>query len=244
MNLRKYIISILLLIPFYSNGQTKVTHEWFYWIRFYNQFKFRKHYTLHTEVDTRRHFSDSRQSQFFTHIHLHRRLKPWLDVALGFNYNFTQQPADPKLKVPELRPWQEITLFSTNNSHWPFLFRYRLDERFIHNNTKDELTDGYHFNLRHRFRVGVSTELANFNNKSNLTLRFYDEVMINTGDVPRAFDQNRISASLEYQFNKRWSVESGYINILQPRTDTDYYDRHVIRTTFFYRLEQGIESGD
>lgn len=244
MNLRKYIISILLLIPFYSNGQTTVTHEWFYWVRFYNQFKFRKHYILHTEVDTRRYFSDSRQSQFFTHIHLHRRLKPWLDVALGFNYNFTQQPADPKLKVPELRPWQEITLFSTNKSQWPFLFRYRLDERFIHNNTKDELTDGYHFNLRHRFRVGVSTELANFNDKSNLTLRFYDEVMINTGDVPRAFDQNRISASLEYQFNKRWSVESGYINILQPRTDTEYYDRHVIRTTFFYRLEQGIESGD
>lgn len=124
------------------------------------------------------------------------------------------------------------------------LFRYRLDERFIHNNNRVELTDGFHFNLRHRFRVGVSTVLADFRDNSNLTLRFYDEVMINTGDVPRTFDQNRISASLEYQFNKKWAVESGYINILQPKTDTEYYDRHVIRTTFYYRLEPGVNPGD
>jgi hypothetical protein len=171
-------------------------------------------------------------------------MKPWLDVALGFNYNVTQQPTDPNLNVPELRPWQEFTLFTTSKSKWQLLFRYRLDERFIHHNNKIELTEGYHFNLRHRFRVGVSTELANFEDNRNLTLRFYDELMINTGDVPRAFDQNRISASLEYQFNKKWSVESGYINILQPRTDSEYYDRHVIRTTLYYRLEQRAKSGD
>jgi Protein of unknown function (DUF2490) len=244
VNLRKYFLSLLLLLPFYSNGQDNVTHEWFYWVRFYSQFKFIKPYTLHAEIDTRRYFTDSKQSQFFTHIHVHRRLKPWLDVALGFNYNFTQLPTDPKLKVPELRPWQEFTILSRNKSKWPLLFRYRLDERFIHNNNKVELTEGYHFNLRHRFRVGVSTELVSFKNNSNLTLRFYDEVMINTGDVPRAFDQNRLSASLEYQFNKKWSIESGYINILQPKTDTEYYDRHIIRTTLYYRLEQGIQSAD
>jgi hypothetical protein len=244
VNLRKYLVFLLLFIPFYSNGQDNVTHEWFYWVRFYNQFKFIKPYTLHTEIDTRRYFTDSRQSQFFTHIHIHRRLKPWLDVALGFNYNITRLPSDPKLNVPELRPWQEFTLFITNKSKWPILFRYRLDERFIHHNNKIELTEGYHFNLRHRFRIGVSTELAKFNNNRALMLIFYDEIMINTGDAPRAFDQNRISASLEYQFNKKWSVESGYINILQPKTDSEYYDRHVIRTTFYYRLEQKAKSGD
>lgn len=239
--------SILLFgfssLPFISNGQEKITYEWFYWIRYYNVAQVSDRLTLHTEIDNRRYFNPSRQSQFFTHIHLHNRIKPWLDVAAGFNFNLTKFPTT-SMSVPELRPWQEISLLSNAESKWQFLFRYRLDERFIHNNNTVELTDGYHFNLRHRFRVMISTAVAKFKNKSILTFKIYNEIMLNTGDVPRTFDQNRLSGSLEYQFNKRWSIESGYINILQPKSDTEYYDRNVIRTTLYHRIGGHIISED
>jgi hypothetical protein len=244
VNFRKYLVVFFFSLPVLASGQEIVSQEWFYWVRFYNQFNFIKPYTLHIELDTRRYLNNSSQSQFFTHIHVHRSIKPWLDVALGFNYNVTKLPTSSGLKVPELRPWQEFTIFTAQKRKWPFIFRYRLDERFIHHHNQTELTDGYRFNLRHRFRVGTSTKLVNFKDDKNLTLRFYNEIMLNTGDVPRAFDQNRLSASLEYQFNKKWSVESGYINILQPKTNSEYFTRHIIRTTFFYRLVKGVESGD
>lgn len=244
MKLRPFILLLFFsALPFLSNGQEKVTYQWFYWIRYYNVARISDRLALHTEIDNRRYFNPSMQSQFFTHIHLHNRIKPWLDVAAGFNFNLTKFPTT-SLSVPELRPWQEINLLSSAKSKWQFLFRYRLDERFIHNNNTVELTDGYHFNLRHRFRVMVSTTLAKFKNKSLLTLKLYNEIMLNTGDVPRTFDQNRLGVSLEYQFNKRWSIESGYINILQPKSDTEYYDRNVIRTTLYHRIGGHILSED
>lgn len=244
MKLRPFILVLIFLaLPFFSNGQDKVTYQWFYWIRYYNVAQVSNRLTLHTEIDNRRYFNPPRQSQFFTHIHLHNRIKPWLDVAAGFNFNLTKFPTT-SLSVPEVRPWQEISLLSNAKSKWQFLFRYRLDERFIHNYNTVELTNGYHFNLRHRFRVMVSTTVLKFKNESILTLKLYNEIMINTGDVPRAFDQNRLSSSLEYQFNKRWSIESGYINILQPKSDTEYYDRNVVRTTLYHRIGGHLISED
>jgi hypothetical protein len=69
-----------------------------------------------------------------------------------------------------------------------------------------------------------------------LTLKLSDEVMLNSGDVPRLFDQNRLFASLEIKFNDHWSFESGYLNILQPITDKVFYERHVIRSTLHHRI--------
>jgi Protein of unknown function (DUF2490) len=245
VKLRYFILFFIFsALPFISNGQQKVTYQWFYWIRYYNQTRINKKFTLHTEIDNRRYLNPSQQSQFFTHLHLHNLIKPWLDVALGFNFNLTRLPSNNSLSVPELRPWQEINVFSNATRKWQFLLRYRLDERFIHNYNTIELSNGYRFNLRHRFRVMASTRLARFKNKSLLSLKLYNEIMLNTGDVPRAFDQNRLSGSLEYQFNQRWSIESGYINILQPKTDTEYYDRHVIRTTLYHRIGGRLISED
>jgi hypothetical protein len=226
---------ILCLASLLSRGQQVTQHEWFYWIRYYNQAKLNQKLTLHSEIDTRRFLNSSRQSQFFTHFHLHRQFKPWLDAAAGFNFNLTQFIHND-LYIPEIRPWQEINLFTNSSKKWQLSFRYRLDERFIHNNNSVELTDGYHFNLRHRFRIMTSTTLVNFRDKNILILKIYDEVMLNTGDVPRSFDQNRLSGSLEYRFNKHWSLESGYINILQPVTNSEYFERHVIRTTIYHRI--------
>jgi hypothetical protein len=235
VNLRFVFLLIFLSLPLLSSSQERVTHQWLYWVRYYNVTQVNDKLALHTEIDNRRYFNPSRQSQFFTHIHLHYRVKPWLDVAAGFNFNLTKLPAT-SLSVPELRPWQELNVSCDAKNKWQFLFRYRIDERFIHKNNGVELTDGYHFNLRHRFRVMATTTLTTFKNKNRLMLKLYNEVMLNTGDVPQAFDQNRLSGSLEYQFNKRWSLETGYINILQPKADSEYYDRNVIRTTLHHRM--------
>lgn len=228
---------LLVLVALQSKSQNTFISQWQAWFRYYNQTQLSDKFVLHAEVDERRILNPSQQFQFFTHVHLHHRLKPWLDVAAGFNFNLTTSPVNSSLAVPELRLWQEATLIKKFRKDLQFHFRYRLDERFIHNNNKEVLTDGYHFNWRHRFRIQFSKPIVEFKNNRTLTLKLSDEVMINSGDVPRLFDQNRLFASLEIRLNNHWSFESGYLNIIQPITDDVFYNRNVIRSTLHHRID-------
>ncbi len=233
----KFCFSVLLVLAALpSKSQNTFIPQWQAWFRYFNQTQLSEKFALHAEIDERRILNPSRQFQFFTHVHLHYRVKPWLDVAAGFNFNLTNSPLNPSLSVPELRPWQEATLTKQFRKEIVFQFRYRLDERFIHNNDKQVLLDGYHFNWRHRFRIQFSKPMVQFNNDRNLTLKLSEEVMLNSGDVVRVFDQNRIFASLEMRLNNHWSIESGYLNLIQQVTDDIFSERHVIRTTLYHRI--------
>jgi hypothetical protein len=224
-------------ISFQSKSQNTFVQEWQAWFRYYNQTQLNKKLVLHTELDERRRLDPWSQTQFFAHVHLHYRVKPWLDVAAGMNYNLTTiTTTNHSLDVAEWRPWQEVSLFKNLGKDVLFQFRYRLDERFIHRNDKQVLLDGYHYNWRHRFRIQFSKPIAQFKENRTLTLKFSDEVMLNSGDVVRVFDQNRISTSLEMMLNNHWSIESGYLNLIQQISDDVFSERHVIRTTFYHRI--------
>jgi len=225
---------VMAFIP--SKSQHTYISQWQAWFRYYNQTQFSKKLILHSEIEERINLNPVEQSQLFTHVHLHYRTKPWLDVAAGFSFNVTNPPYNPSLSVPELRPWQEASLMKNLGKDIQFQFRYRVDERFIHKNDRQVLEDGYHFNWRHRFRIQFSKPIAEFNNNKILTLKLSDEVMLNAGDVPRLFDQNRIFASLEIKINDRFSYECGYLNLIQPVTDDVYYERHIIRSTLYHRI--------
>lgn len=221
-----------------AKSQTVFLEEWQTWFRYYNQAQLTEKLTLHTELDERIRLDPWRQSQFFVHLHLHYRIKPWLDVAGGMNYNVTTiSNGNNSLDVSEWRPWQEASIFKTLGKNLLFQFRYRLDERFIHRNDKQILLDGYHFNWRHRLRIQFSKPIAEFNKQRTLTFKVSDEVMLNSGDVVRTFDQNRAYGSFEYAFNKNWSVESGYLFLIQQIADNTFSERHIIRTTLYHRIK-------
>jgi len=207
------------------------------WFRYYNQAQLGEKLILHTEIDERRRLDPWSHSQFFTHLHLHYRITRWLDVAAGMNYNQTRiTTGKNSLDVEEWRPWQEASVLKTIGKNSLFQFRYRLDERFIHRNDQQVLLDGYHFNWRHRFRIQFSKPIAEFHNQRTLTFRLADEVMLNSGDVQRTFDQNRISGLLEYTLNKNWSLETGYLFLIQQIADNTFRERHIIRTTLYHRI--------
>jgi hypothetical protein len=207
------------------------------WFRYYNQTQLNKNVQLHTEVDERLRIDPWNQSQFFVHLHLHYRIKPWLDLAAGMNYNVTTiSTANQSLDVPEWRPWQEASIFKTLGEDLLFQFRYRLDERFIHHNDKQILQDGYHFNWRHRFRIQFSKPIARLFEQRTITFKISDEVMLNSGDVIRTFDQNRAFGAFEFELNKNWSIESGYLFLIQQISDNTFSERHIVRTTVYHRL--------
>jgi Protein of unknown function (DUF2490) len=231
LNQKKYIILVIgSLWRAFSFAQAPiVTTQGAYWVRYYNQTQFSKTFVLHFEVDERRILNPDRQAQFFTHVHLHKKISPGIEFAVGLNYNTTNSLKNQSLAVPELRPWQEIN-WTKVYEKLQLQIRYRVDERFIRHNDRIVLLDGYAFSLRHRFRTQLILPL----NKA-LAARFAHEIMINTWANLRAFDQNRITISIEKQLNLNFSLEIGYLNLLQSQSD-GYFDRHIIRTTLHHRV--------
>jgi Protein of unknown function (DUF2490) len=225
-----------LLVSGLTYGQGNTTHQTLYWIRYYNQTQLSSKYTLHLEVDERRLISPDLQFQFFTHAHLHRRFSKLIDVAAGFTYATTNSSKNPQLAVPELRPFQEISFSHPISKKIQLQFRYRLDERFIHNNNKLELQDGYNFFFRHRFRLQGSMTVKKFESGKTIIAKLAEEVMLDQGPgAINSFDQNRVYLAAEFQFSK-WSVELGYLNLYQSASGGDYFARDIMRWTVFHRL--------
>ena len=218
------------------NGQT--TQFASLWVRYFNQTRLTNRLTLNAHLDERILFNPTRQFQLFTHIHLNFLIKPWLDVGVGGNFNFTNAAANPHLMVPEWRPWQEATLIKSIAKKWQFQFRYRVDERFIHANNGQELQSGYNFNWRHRFRPQFSYSFQNQGQTKKYVFRISNEFMVNTGDVRDTFDQNRFYCSIEQPLGKKWSMETGYMNQLQSRAGDDgYNERHLIRVSVYHKVD-------
>jgi hypothetical protein len=235
----KYWGGLLLLLTSVSAfSQDKYIHQGSYWIRYYNQTQVTNKVSINFHVDERRLVNPSRQFQLFFHAHVNYLVKPWLEIAAGGNFNWTNSSVNTALRVPEWRPWQEVNLIKPLAKGWQFQFRYRLDERFVHNNNRLELQDGYHYNWRHRLRVQFVYPIKNSSGPSKWLLRLSDEVMINSGDVADVFDQNRAYLSIQYSANKHWAVECGYMNMIQSRSSDDgFYDRNVIRLTLYHRID-------
>ena len=232
-----FFVIALVTLSTSARSQTNFIAESQAWFRYYNQTQLSKKIILHAELDKRMQVDPWNKSQLFTHLHVHYRIKPWLDIAAGMNYNLTTiVHTNYTLNVPEWRPWQEASVFKTMGKNLLLQFRYRLDERFIHQNDGQVLADGYHFNWRHRFRIQLSKPIVEFESHRILTLKLSNEVMLNSGDVKRPFDQNRTTTSLEFTLNKKLAIETGFLYLIQQVADHTFNERYIIRTTLHHRI--------
>lgn len=233
----KYLLCFGCLL-FYALGfsQNNTIHQSLYWLRYYNQTQLSPKYILHVEVDERRFFNPDLQSQLFTHVHLHRKFLKGLDVGAGLTFAATNSNKNNSLVVPEWRLFQEVSFTQLLFKRIQGQLRYRLDERYIHNSTKLELIDGYNFVLRHRFRWQITFPIKKFESGRSVILKLSDEVMLNSTPNANTFDQNRAYVGVEWFFSKKWSGELGYLNLYQSAPANEYFDRDIIRYTFYHKL--------
>jgi len=163
-----------------------------------------------------------------------------LDLGAGFSY-FSVATQNPDVtydfRVPEYRPQQDIT-WKEDLGSITLNQRFQIEERFINNADKDGLLPGTNFSWRFRYRL--QGEYSCWKKESQyLKVIAYDELMINAGEniIKNTFDQNRIYAALQYGVNKNIALELGYLKSFQQRASgVDYYDRDIIRFTFFHKI--------
>jgi hypothetical protein len=111
----------------------------------------------------------------------------YLDLSKGPNTN-------------EYRVWEQMTI---NQFLTPIKFehRYRVEQRWVNGDYRN----------RFRYRLNMFIPLNNTKIVAKTWfLSIFDEVFFNN-KAPN-FERNRISASLGYQFDKKWIVQAGWIN--------------------------------
>ncbi|SEA01213.1 Protein of unknown function [Arachidicoccus rhizosphaerae] len=226
-------------------GQKQVTKQSQYWIRYYGKYKLSDDWGVNLEVEDRRYFKNNRQSNWFLpRVAVERKLGSGWAVGAGFTYYLASSPQDPEqetvVTAPELRPHQYFT--STQKlGKLGVQHRFQMEERWIHNSTSTELTSGYHFQGRARYRFQLSYPLVETKSTvGSLKAVAFDEILLNLGHniVNNTFDQNRIYAGLNYGISKSFQAELGYMNWFQQRSSgNQYYNRDILRFTLYHTLK-------
>ncbi len=244
MKKNKVFVLLLLFACLGLQAQTKeVSHQNLYWLRYYNQLTLNPKWTLHNEIENRRLFENHKQHTTVIHSRAHYNLFENVNVGFGVTYSrVSLQDSDTgyTLVVPEIRPVQEINYKAVFTERFSMQHRFRVDERFTHNNDGLHLTDGYGFNFRFRYRLQASYKLGKDQTQDPFIIKAGDEVMFNAGNriVYNTFDQNRIYLAVEKSLGNNFSAELCYIHWFQQRSSGyQYFEREILRFTIYHRLK-------
>jgi len=239
----KYIHTLFLFLTcFFLQAQTEknIDHQSLLWTRYYNILTLNNKWSLHSEFDNRIFINPVEQNLYAIRIHSRYKINNDLDLGAGMAY-FSVSTQVPEVtfdfNVPEYRTQQDITwrqalgkILVSN--------RFQVEERFFHNANKEGLIPGTTFFWRFRYRLQGEYD---FWKKENQYLKaiVYDELMVNGGKnvIKNTFDQNRIYGAFQYGITKNIALELGYLSSFQQRASgVDYFDRDIIRFTFFHKI--------
>jgi hypothetical protein len=236
------LLFLFLGCPFsYSQTEKNVDHQSLLWTRYYNQLTINNKWSVHSEFDNRIFINPVKENLYEFRVQGRYKINDNLDVGAGVAH-FSVATQDPEItydfNVPEYRGQQDI-IWKQDIGKITLIQRFQVEERFFHNANKEGLLPGTTFFWRFRYRIqGEHTFWKK--EKQFLKAILSDEIMFNAGEniVKNTFDQNRIYAALHYGINKNIALELGYLNSFQQRASgVDYFDRDIIRFTFFHKIK-------
>lgn len=225
--MKKVIFStfFLLILSRYS-AQSQTIHEQAYWLRVVAKVELMDKWLWQTEVENRRFLTNNQELQYIVQTHLHRKWGNYTEGALGFAYSNAWSNG---LETPELRPFQELYRYQSLTKTARLSHRLRVEERWLHNASKTELTAGYHFKARLRYRAQVDWKISTL-----WAVKLNDELM----SYSYGFDQNQAYIGLEYTIKKGCAIELGYLNMRQKRSNNaGYLDRDNVRLTLLKNFD-------
>lgn len=233
-----FITSNCILI---AQTQKNIKHQNLLWTRYYNQLELDKKWSIHSEFDNRVFTNSIVQNLFVIRVQGRYKVTEKIELGSGFAY-FSVATQDRDIESgfnkPEYRIQHDLAL-KQNLGKINLNHRYQIEERFFQNFDTEGLKSGTTFAMRFRYRIQGDYVFWKNENQS-IKVILADEIMINAGGsiVKNTFDQNRIYAALNYNINKNFSVEVGYLNSFQQRASgVDYFDRNIIRVSVFHKIK-------
>jgi hypothetical protein len=228
-----------MLLIFFScqlKAQKNVETQNLLWTRYVLKFQINEKWTPFFDVEERIYMFPFRQHHFLPSIGANYKLDKSFSLTgalMYFELTLPQNPeADFKELQQEIRPQIALNFKHNINKNWTFLSRFKTEWRYF--NRPDEST--YTFgNYRFRMRMGIK---YSFNEKWDINLQ--EEIHINAGKniTQNVFDQNRLSAGINYNINSSFSIETGYLYwFQQSATGVDFFSRNIV----YFTLKQNLK---
>jgi hypothetical protein len=201
----------------FANAQRTKTSLWF---TVQTPVNFSKHWQWHNDGGYRTLGISAEPAQYYYRTGLRYNYdRPWSAAAgVAFFYTRTSFSDDNNEFGHEFRFWEEISHMHLFNEKLQGLFRFRTEQRFFAETSIKERYTGYRF----RLRPGLNQKL-----NDRWSLQLTDEYMQQAAHDKFSFDQNRLTFSGIYHFNKTTQLQTGYMWLMWPKDD-----QHILTITF------------
>lgn len=206
------------------------------WVGYYNSVIINEKWSVNSDIQFRTKDWVNHPSQTLIRTGLTRKINEKLNVTAGVAH-FRFYLSDVATRG-EWRPWQEIAL-TENYKRLKVIQRLRIEERFNQKTKNNEPIDDYTYNWRFRYKFDLQFQLVSKNNKA-----FYftigNEIFINAGNIIKYnyFDQDRLSAGLNIELNKNFTIQPQFIYIWQQESNGITLDKiSVIRLNLLHKIK-------
>ncbi|MEO6730450.1 MAG: DUF2490 domain-containing protein [Ferruginibacter sp.] len=242
---RIFIVALYIMTTKLMYGQKNIINQQLMWYGYFTTFNINKNWYFQNELQERHYIKPVAQHQFLIRGHVHRLLgKSGWETSVGMCL-FLQNANDPNstsnLTVPELRPHIEFA-YKRKFAKITIDHMYRAEARFFHNknSTETELEDGFDFgNFRFRYRLQATIPIIKMADERFIKVKISDEIHLNAGNKisTNVFDQNRIYGGISYDLSQKTAIDMGYLNWFQQRSNGDFFNRNILRFSFFHKID-------
>ena len=220
---KHYLIVIFLLSLFNNsvaqNTSPTIVRDNMLWLGYYNSIILNPKWSINSDLQFRTKNELKEYSQALIRSDVSYKLKDRLTISVGFahfRYFLTKEKTRG-----EWRPWQELKL-TDKVGNCKLSHRLRVEQRFNETVKNSEATNDYQFNFRFRYRLDLRYPvLKEKETGNNLYVLVGNEIMLNAGNSIsyNYFDQDRLYAGINYEINKKISLQLQYMHIWQQASN-------------------------
>lgn len=238
----KYIfISIVsLILPDVMFAQTNaplVLKDNMLWLGYYNSIVLNPRWSINSDIQFRTKEELKHYSQALIRTDVSYKSKNRLTISMGLAH-FRYFVTDNKTRG-EWRPWQELKL-TDKIGNCKLTHRLRVEQRFNETVKNSEATNNYQFNFRFRYRLDLRYPLTKEKETgNNLFILVGNELMVNAGNIIsyNYFDQDRLYAGINYEVNKKVSLQLQYMHIWQQSSnELTLNSNEVLRFNIYHTI--------
>jgi len=242
----RYICFSILLFPVFGFAQKNISNQFNAWALYTGTHKISSKVNLMTEYQWRRAEGFKHWQQSLLRLGLEYEINPKVSVMGGYAWIKTF----PYGSQPVLHEFNENRVFEQLNlkdkiGRFEIQHRYRLEQRFLEQYTKNATNDIVQvdpvFRNRIRYRAMVMVPLSRKEMGDNtLFLNLNNELFVGFGKgiTKNPIDQNRFIAALGWRFNAQTNVQVGYLNQFVIKSNaTDMERNHSLWISMVYNLD-------
>lgn len=232
--MRKFILLLFFIVPFFVKSQHTVKHLDIIWATYINTIQFNKKWALVSDAQVRTVDWANKWLLYGVRSGVNYTVNTHLTLEGGFLLFRTAQYVDKNYFFKnEWRPWQGVT-YNIKFNQTNFFQRLRTEERFLQETFNNKKIDSYQYLFRVRYRFE-----GQFSLEKNLKLLAGNEVFVNPGHLNDSlfFDQNRTAVGLSERLGAHSTLQAQYIKIFQWRSSSRILEnQNVIRVNFIQQF--------